>query len=439
LDPKNNAPLTASEAVPVPPAGAVSRDFEFEVPQNAALTLPHSAHLSERDYYPLGSGLPGAQSTNPFGNEIFFYAQVGIGQTFIILPAMVRYDVASQIEISVTPSFALIRDWAGAREMTFVARVRNRTPGRLAGALWVVPLAITADSYEPAHVEFAREDEQIEVRLRLKLPILKPPLAPDILIEFRREKPAPPNPLASVKISVLEAGFDVISGTTIGFIRGSNSQILVALSQLGVDVREVPLGDLSVQDHGDAAGSAYPGCAELSRFDSIVIDSSAYSFPRDLASANRCLLDYVRRGGSLVVLGQTADDWNTRTGQPGLAPYPITLFGSGSAQPLKVLARDHVLMSQPNKMDERDFDNWVVKGVVAEWAQEYTSVLGPPGSNQVPEKSVLLVARVGEGTYTYTSFDLRDQLGARNLKAYKVLANLVSAKRPRKFWNDDWQ
>jgi LmbE family N-acetylglucosaminyl deacetylase len=435
---KNTTP-TASEGVAVPPAGTASRDFEYEVSQNASLTLPHSAHLSEQDYYPLGSGLPGAQSTNSFGNEIFVYAEVGIGQTFIILPAMVRYDVASPVEISVTPSFALIRDWATPRETTFVTRVRNRTPGRLAGALWVVPLAITADSYEPAHIEFAREDEEVEVELRLKLPILQPPLAPDVLIEFRREKPAPPNPLASVKIAVVGADFEVTSGTTVGFIRGSNSEMLVALSQLGADTREISLDELRVQEHGDAALPGSSGCSELSRFDSIVIDSFAYSVRRDLASANRCLLDYVRKGGNLVVLGQTADDWKAQSGQLGLAPFPINLSSSGSAQPIKVLARDHVLMSQPNKMDEKDFENWIVKDCPGVWAHEYTSLLGSTDSSQAPERSALLVARFGEGTYIYASFDLRDQLRARNPKVYRFLANLVAAKRPRKGWYDDWQ
>ncbi|HEV8481966.1 MAG TPA: PIG-L family deacetylase [Blastocatellia bacterium] len=438
-DAKNNTPSTASETVAVPRAGAVSRDFEYEVQQDASLTLPHSAHLSERDYYPLGSGLPGAQSTNPFGNEIFVYAEVGIGQTFIILPAMVRFDVSSPIEMSVTPSFALIRDWADPREATFVARVRNRTPGRLAGALWVVPLAITADSYEPAHIEFTREDEEVEVKLRLKLPILKPPLAPDVLIEFRREKPAPPNPLASLKIAVVEAGFEVTSGTAVGFIRGSNAEMLIALSQLGVDIGEVSLDEVRVQNHGDAADAAYPGCAELSRFDSIVIDNFAYSVRRDLASLNRCLLDYVRRGGNLVVLGQTADDWNAQPGQLGLAPFPIKLSRAGSPQPMKILARDHVLMSKPNRMDEKDFENWIVKDCPREWANEYTSLLGPADSSEAHQRSALLVARFGEGSYIYVSFDLRDQLRARNPKAYKFLANLIAAKRPRKVWYDDWQ
>jgi len=351
---------------------------------------------------------------------------------------MVRYDIAPPIEISVTPSFALIRDWEESREATFVARLRNRTPGRLAGALWVVPLALILDSYEPAHVEFAGEDDEVTVRLKVKLPILKPPMAPDILVEFRREKPAPPSPLASLKIPVLKAGFDVTSGTTIGLIRGPNSQLLTALSQLGVDASEVALDEVLVQDHGDASGSAFPGCSELSRFDSIVIDNSAYSVRQNLGSANRCLLDYVRRGGNLVVLGQTSDNWNAQSVQTGLAPFPIKLSGSESSQPLKILAGVHVLMSQPNKMEEKDFDSWIVKGFAAEWAQEYTSVLGPADSSQSPGRSALLVARVGDGTYIYSSFDLSDQLRARNPRAYKFLANLISAKRPRKIWNDDW-
>ena len=430
---KANSPQTASETVAVPATGTASSDFEYEISPNASSTLPHSAHLSERNYYPLGSGLPGAQSTNPFGNEVFAYAEVGIGQTFIILPAMVRYDVAAPVEISVTPSFALIRDWTEPRETTFVARVRNRTPGALAGALWVVPLAITAESYEPAHITFAREDEEVEIRLRLKVPILKPPLAPDILINSGERKPAPPTPLASMKITVMEAGFEVTPGTTVGFIRGSNSEMLIALSQLGVDTREISLDEVRVQDAATPQGLPYPGCSELSR-STRLSSTFAYSVRRDLATANRCLLDYVRKGGNLVVLGQMADEWNAQS-VLGLAPFPIKLSTSDSPQSMKVLSGDHVLMSQPNKMDEKDFDNWIVEGSAAEWAPEYTSLLGPAGSR---ERSALLVARLGEGNYVYASFDLRDQLRARNPRAYKFLANLVSPRGPG-CGPDDWQ
>ena len=437
-DPKNNTPPSASEAAAILPGGTASRDFEYELPPGVSLTLPHSAHLSERNYYPFGSGLPGAQSTNPFGNEIFGYAEVGIGQTFIILPAAVRYEVVPPVEISVTPPFAIIQDLKKPRETTLIARVRNNTPGRLAGALWIVPLAIAADQYEPAHIEFAREDEEIEVRLRLKLPILEPPLATDVLIEFRREKPAPPTPMASTRLAVITADFEVIAGTTVGFIRGSNSEMSGALSQLGADTREISLDEVRLQEHGDPSLRASSGCSELSRFDSIVIDSFAYSIRRELASANRCLLDYVRRGGNLVVLGQRAEDWNALSAQAGLAPFPIKLSGSESGQSIKVVTKDHVLMSQPNKMTEKDFENWKAGASSAEWAQDYTSLLGAADSTQAASRSALLVGRFGEGTYVYTSFDLRDQLRARNQKAYAFLANLVAAKRIRKGWFDDW-
>ncbi|HSQ19551.1 MAG TPA: PIG-L family deacetylase, partial [Blastocatellia bacterium] len=190
-----------SEVIGVGAAGVASKELEYEIAKDAALTFPHSAHLYDEDYYPVASSLPGSQPSEPFGSRLIVFAEVGLGQVNIRLAALARFDVASPVEISTIP-FALIKDWSNEREISFPVRVRNRTPGKLAGALWVVPLALADDDYDPVHIAFAREDEEVTIKLKLRLPILKPPLAPDVLIEFRREKPALADPLASAKIAV---------------------------------------------------------------------------------------------------------------------------------------------------------------------------------------------------------------------------------------------
>src|SRR5207237_10182274 len=133
-----------------------------------------------------------------------------------------------------TAPFALIKDWETPRDMEIAVALRNRTPGPLAGALWVVPLAVNDETYEPAHLTFNGEDDEATIRLKLRLPILKPPLAPDILLDFRREKPASPEPLGVARIVVKPVDFAVSDGLRVGLFSVADDSLAAALDQLGV-------------------------------------------------------------------------------------------------------------------------------------------------------------------------------------------------------------
>ena len=321
-----NAPYKDSDVIGVGAGGVATRELEYEIPKDAARTLPHSAHLYDEDYYSVGSTLPGAQPAAPFGSRFVVSADIDLGQLSIRLSVVARFDVASPVEISTIP-FALVRDWSKPREISFPLRVRNRMPGRLAGALWVVPLALADDDYDPVHISFGREDEEVTIKLKLRLPVLKPPLAPDVLIEFRREKPARPDALGSAKIEVKVADFEVAEGLTVGYIRGVDDWLSFALTELGIDHSELAIDDVSVTEHGNANSAAQSriGCSDLARFDTIIVDRNAYVAHADLMRHNRCLLRYARQGGNLVVLSQRPDDWNLVMANTQSAPYPIKL------------------------------------------------------------------------------------------------------------------
>ncbi|HWN99568.1 MAG TPA: PIG-L family deacetylase, partial [Blastocatellia bacterium] len=285
-----------------------SLDMEYEVPKDSTLTLPRAGHLSDEQYYPMGSSLPGTFPGEPYGNRLIVFAEAGLGDVNIPLAALARYDTAAAVEISATP-FIILKDWSTPREIEVPVLVRNRTPGALTGALWVVPLALTDDAYEPAHLSFAREDEEVTIKLKLKLPILKPPLAPDVLIEFRREKPSPPEPLGVAKIAVGPIGFEVVRDLKVGYISSQGSWLADALNQLGVSRTEIAIDDIAITEHGTASQQP-ASCGGLARFDTIVIDSCAYFIRPDLISKNACLLKYAKEGGNLVVFDQRPDDWN---------------------------------------------------------------------------------------------------------------------------------
>ena len=425
--------LSGSEAIGLGPFGVASKDVEYEVTKDVRVSVPHAEHLYEEEYYPLASALPGAQAEEPFGHRLLAIAEVGLGQVSITLPALARFDVAPAVEISTTP-FVIVKDWSKPREIEFPVRVRNRTQADLAGALWVVPLALSQDDYEPAHVSFSREDEEAIIKLRLRLPILKPPLSPDVLIEFRREKPASSGALGSARVTVKAVDYEVAEAIKVGFIRGADSSLSLALTELGVEHTEITVDNISASEHGNAARTpqALRGCSDLSRFDTILVDALAYSARPELVAANKCLLNYVKLGGNLVVFYQQSDDWNLILSRAQLMPFPIALSKdriTTETAPVKILDPEHTLMSKPNKVTARDFEDWVEERAVnlpKEWAAEYTPLLESTDPGEEPRRGGLLVAKYGEGSFIYTSYQWRRQLLAMNPGAYRVLANLIS-------------
>ncbi len=429
-----------SDVIRVAPQTSVTKEIEYEVPKDASLSVPDSDHLYEENYYPVASALPGSQPASAFGARLIAFAEVSLGQTTLTLPALARCEIVPAVEISTIP-FALIKDWAETRDFEFIARVRNRTPGELAGALWVVPLAITEDSYEPVHIRFTEEDEEIAVKLRLRLPILKPPLAPDLLFEFRREKPAPPDALGSAKIPVRAIDSRIAENLRVGYIRGFDRWLDLALTELGIEHEELTIDEIKTFEHGNGdqtAGQINSKCAGLARFDTVIIDERAYTAWPRLATINECLLDYAKHGGNVIMLSQQPKDWNLVFEKRPAAPFLIRLSDNPivvETAPVKLLVEDHPLFDKPNKISAGDFEGWVADratNLPGAWASEYVSLLESNDPGDDPQRGGLLFARFGEGTYVFTSFDWRRQALAGKAGAYRVLANLIAAGKTMK-------
>lgn len=422
----------ATEVTVAPARTVTSEELQFQVPEDAALTRPHSDHVINESFYAISSLPAGARNLEPFGARLVAYAEVDIDQTTIPLPALVSFDIASPIEMDTIP-FALVKDWSKPRDFEFTVRLRNRTTGPFRGEFWVVPLALNADDYKPQAISFSKEDEEIALKVKLNLPILKPPLSPEILMEVRREKPAPPSAVASLKVLVKSADFEVAEAAKVGYISGVDSWLSFALNQLGVEQTELQVADVRTATHGVVEANASvlpPGCADLARFNAIVIDNLAYLTRPGLMSASACLLEYVKRGGTVVVLYQRPDDWNLLLGQ--FAPFPIKLSKDRVTLenwPVKILEPDHALLNKPNKITEKDFEGWMLDRAIyvpGAWTADYTALLeiGDPGED--PHRGGLLVARHGEGVFVYTTLDLRTQAIAMNSGAYRLLANIIS-------------
>jgi hypothetical protein len=205
-------------------------------------------------------------------------------------------------------------------------------------------------------------------------------------------------------------------GSRIGYIMGSGDEVPDALRQIGYDVALLSDSDLEN--------------ADFSKYDAIVTGVRAYNVRKRLKGAQPKLLDYVKNGGTLVVQYNTLQDLVLES--PG--PYPFKVSNDRvtvEEAPVRFVKPDHPLLNTPNKITAADFEGWVQeRGLyfTRDWDPRYETPLASNDPGEPEKLGGELYARYGNGVYIYTSYDWFRELPAGVPGAYKLFANLVSAK-----------
>jgi hypothetical protein len=91
----------------------------------------------------------------------------------------------------------------------------------------------------------------------------------------------------------------------------------------------------------------------------------------------------------------------------------------------------HPLLSNPYKINNCDFENWVQeRGLYfpASWDTAYTPLLRMNDPGEKPLDGALLYARHGKGVYIYSGLSWFRQLPAGVPGAYRLFVNLIEAK-----------
>jgi LmbE family N-acetylglucosaminyl deacetylase len=205
-------------------------------------------------------------------------------------------------------------------------------------------------------------------------------------------------------------------GRQVGYVMGSGDEVPEALRQVGYEVTLLSDEDLEA--------------ADLSRFDAVVTGVRAYNTRAALRRQQPRLLEYVERGGTLVVQYNTPD--RTLEGAQ-LGPYPFRVTQdrvTDETAELTVLAPADALLNAPNKITAADFAGWVQeRGLyfASDWDARYTPLFSghDPGAPEL--KGSTLVARHGKGTYVFTALAFFRQLPAGVPGAYRLFANMISA------------
>jgi LmbE family N-acetylglucosaminyl deacetylase len=208
-----------------------------------------------------------------------------------------------------------------------------------------------------------------------------------------------------------------ITARRIGYIMGAGDEMPDALRQLGLEVTLLRPADL---EEGD-----------LSRFDAIVAGVRAYNVRADVRANHPRLLDYVKNGGTYVV------QYNTGDNSLNMGPYPFTVPPGTRYRityedsPMTLPHVDSRLLQAPNRIASRDFEGWVQeRGLyfATKWDSHYETVLSSkdPGEAELPGGQ--LWTRYGKGVYIFTAYSWFRQLPAGVPGAYRLFANLLSAK-----------
>lgn len=215
--------------------------------------------------------------------------------------------------------------------------------------------------------------------------------------------------------TVVLAPIALPAGGPIGYVRGAADRVPEALRSVGLP--------LELLDDAALAG------ADLGRFAAIVIGSRAYEVNPVLQREHPRLLEYVRRGGHLVVQYQQYEFV-----RGGFAPYPLEIRRphdrvTDETAPVRVLLPDHPVFRTPNRLTPADWEEWPQeRGLyfAGTWDERYVPLIETADPGQAPLRGGLLYARYGNGTYIYTGLSFFRALPAGTPGAFRLFMNLLA-------------
>jgi hypothetical protein len=155
----------------------------------------------------------------------------------------------------------------------------------------------------------------------------------------------------------------------IGYIMGAGDDIPTVLEQIGMNVTMIPADKLASED--------------LSKYQTIVLGIRAYDTQTGVIDNNKRLLDFVEKGGRLVVqyntLGSFGVPIDFNSGK--YTPYPATLGHarvSVEEAAVTILDPGNPIFHSPNEITQKDFEGWVQeRGLyfMSQWDANFTPLL----------------------------------------------------------------
>ena len=434
------------------------------VPKDAKLTTPYfnDNYWKHPENQAIQIFEPGVEFGVPFAPTPFrvtFHIKAGGAEVTREVPVEFRYvkdiylgdkrmelNVVPAFSAVVTPALAIFPASVGAGAGAGAAPVKREvhisvTNGTKGAAESSVSLELPAGwKATPASVplSFGHEDEALSARFEVTAPpqakagqytlraVVTSPAVPSEKFSAGYEVIEYPHIQRRQVIKPAEAALKVVDvkvtpNLNVGYIVGVGDQVPPALEQLGAKVSFIEEDELAWGD--------------LSKHDVIVTGVRAYERRADLRAYNRRLLDYVSRGGTVIV------QYNkTEFNQADYGPYPAKVSNnrvSDELVPVKILAPADPVFNFPNKIGPSAWAGWVQeRGLyfLGDKDPKYADLVSMTDSfkdNPGEKLGAMVEAKYGRGKWIYLGLGLWRQLPAGTGGAYELLANLISLPKAK--------
>jgi LmbE family N-acetylglucosaminyl deacetylase len=379
------APLTQTFS-----GGFSTAEFTLRAPSDQARTLPYSEFVYQPHY---------------LEPQIVVTATADVGGTPVTVEAPVYLEIAPAAALEFLHAPYLIRPVAGDTA-EFTLLVTNHAAGAGAATIQLSATKGLTLEQDTVSVTFAREGDQKVIPIRARV---AKGLAPgDYPLTAKVAETG-----HSLTGLVRYVNVQVPKDRRVGVIRSYDDTLLITLDRLGVPYDTIETADFTPES--------------LDRFTTILVDIRAYLDRPDLVANNQTLLDYCKRGGTVIVNYHKTIEWES-----AYAPYELVVGGQRvtvETAPITILQPEHPLFNVPNKIVPADWDNWIQeRGLYfpSKWAPEYTPLISVSDPGEAPLQGSCLIAKYGEGTYLYTSLVWYRQLRAMNPGAIRIFANMLA-------------
>lgn len=208
-----------------------------------------------------------------------------------------------------------------------------------------------------------------------------------------------------------------VAGKKVGYIIGAGDKVPEALTALGFEVDYLVEKDITLQN--------------LQKYDAIITGIRAHNIYDWLSSKNDIFNAYIYNGGNLIVQylkSNTIGSQKVKVGPFGLTVNAQSRVTEENAA-VNFLVPQHEVLNFPNRITEKDFENWVQERSTYQAIQldkNYTPILSMNDTGEQPSNGSLVIAKYGKGNFVYSSLVLFRQLPAAVTGAFKLLANMIA-------------
>jgi hypothetical protein len=429
-----------------------SASLLFEIPPNASVTEPYwqLKNSSETRY----TTLPTRDEFAPYGppeietevQYIFKDEQFSVYATAMTQAGnpqrgadFIDFQIVPALSIDLDPETAIAPIGLVSESPEFRVSVLNNLGNGTHGSLRLISPAEWRAEPEELHFNLFRKGDSYTAKFALQIPSSAKAGSYEIEAvaitdegKLHRECQVVSYPenwtrrlYHSARSKVERFEIEVAPNLTVGYIAGAGDEIPDALEQLGVRVQMLSASDLVFGD--------------LSRFSVIVTGIRAYNVNEDLRANNQRLLDFVEKGGVLIVqyvrpMGRQSFGVNRSAFSFG--PYPMSVSSSDRItvedSPIRILDPMDPLFNLPNKITNADFQGWIQeRGLyfMNTWDPRYKALLSGNDPGEEPQDGGILYAKYGKGYYIYTGYSWFRQLPAGVPGAFRIFANMLSLGR----------